>query len=141
MVELKLCSKCSQELPLDKFNKDKSRFSGLSYLCRACTSNKHIEYFKSRKAREKHEAARYKRDYGLSQEDITRMMESQNNSCKICNCLITFEIKNPNRAQVDHCHKTGKVRGILCRKCNLSLGTVKDSIPRLMKMIEYLNEY
>lgn len=63
------------------------------------------------------------------------MLQEQNNSCYIC--LEAF-IK---RASVDHCHKSGKIRRLLCNNCNVALGNVKDNPEILKKMIIYLEEH
>ncbi|NCA22781.1 MAG: hypothetical protein EBS86_16815, partial [Crocinitomicaceae bacterium] len=60
--------------------------------------------------------------------------EFQKNKCYICLC--TFD----NNAHIDHDHKTGKVRGLLCRECNLLLGFSRDNIHLLEKAISYLQK-
>jgi hypothetical protein len=60
------------------------------------------------------------RSHGLSLQDYRAMRERQGNVCRIC--------KTPGKPLcVDHCHATGKVRGLLCRDCNLGLGNYKDN--------------
>lgn len=77
-----------------------------------------------------------KREYGLSLEDYDKMILSQSGSCLICgaNC------ENKRNLSVDHCHKTGKVRGLLCIGCNRGLGAFKDNINHLKEAIQYLND-
>lgn len=72
------------------------------------------------------------RRYGVSPEDFQRMILVQKNTCGICK--ETFS-KTPH---VDHCHKTGEIRGLLCSGCNLALGGFKDSPKRLKSALEYL---
>lgn len=85
-----------------------------------------------------------KRDFGITLEIYQEMLIEQNNVCAIC--------KNPetrrnqisgeiNSLAVDHCHETGKVRGLLCFACNGSIGKFNDSIELLQKAIEYLKKY
>jgi hypothetical protein len=57
--------------------------------------------------------------YGLTLQDYDNMLAAQQNRCGICGIHIS-ELKEP--IQVDHCHATGKVRGLLCRSCNIRLG-------------------
>lgn len=59
---------------------------------------------------------------------------SQNNQCKICGII------PENRLFVDHCHISGKIRGLLCRDCNIGLGYFRDSEENLAKAIVYLKE-
>ena len=66
----------------------------------------------------------------MTREDFEIMSNLQNNNCAICG----EEVK----LHVDHCHKTGKIRGLLCRNCNTSLGKFKDSPEILQNAITYL---
>lgn len=70
---------------------------------------------------------RYKK-YGVTEEIVAPLMLL---GCKVC--------KSKERLHVDHCHKTGKFRGILCAKCNKALGLLNDSTEQLQNMINYLN--
>lgn len=72
--------------------------------------------------------------YGLTDEQFQTMLVRQKNSCVICN-----KVFNSTRdTHVDHCHRTGKVRGILCGACNNGLGRFEDDTYRLLKAILYL---
>lgn len=70
--------------------------------------------------------------YGLSQANYQDMAEEQEGRCAVCD-----EPFNDDD-NVDHCHRTGKVRGLLCSHCNKGLGFFKDSVPKLLKAIKYL---
>jgi hypothetical protein len=83
----------------------------------------------------------YKRKYGITAQDYDIMLMSQNGFCKICKQPETKLFRGKlTRLAVDHCHKTGKVRGLLCWSCNTTLGKVKDSIDLLLNMANYLKE-
>ncbi len=74
-----------------------------------------------------------KRKYGLSEDTYKQMLESQNAKCKICR----LSPAKGKRLHVDHCHKTGKVRGLLCAQCNWFAGKL-DNLPRvLMRLFIY----
>jgi len=75
-----------------------------------------------------------KRKYGLLHEDWLKMWESQNGKCLICG---KSSIK-PSDLRIDHDHKTGKVRGLLCHNCNSGLGFFKDDPKIMIRAIEYL---
>jgi len=75
--------------------------------------------------------------YGITLEDYEVMLESQNHTCKICG---TDEPRGVGAWKVDHCHTTGKVRGLLCNNCNVGLGNFKDNAAVLASAIKYLNE-
>ena len=72
--------------------------------------------------------------YDITLEDFNAMHEKQNGRCAICD-----KPESDNHSlSVDHCHKTGKVRGLLCSHCNFVIGYAKDSIERLHQIINYL---
>lgn len=123
----KLCTKCRCLKSLKDFNKDKTRKDGFYPQCREC---KHAWYHAD-PSRKKQEELKHR--YGLTLEQFTNLLKQQNNCCKICR--ISFEETVPF---VDHCHSTGKIRGLLCRYCNTMLGNAKDSPQILLAGITYL---
>lgn len=78
-----------------------------------------------------------KRTYGLSLEDYKHLLEKQNGVCAICQQPETVD-RYKNLA-VDHCHETGKIRGLLCVNCNKGLGHFKDKKESLKRALEYLS--
>lgn len=74
--------------------------------------------------------------YGISAEDYYKLLEKQEQKCAICGAEIGDS--NGNRLYVDHDHKTGKVRGLLCANCNFGIGSLKDDVEILKKAILYL---
>jgi len=83
---------------------------------------------------EKAKNSELKKMYGITLEDYNKMSSSQKHVCKICG---DDEPYNTSLA-VDHCHATGKVRGLLCSNCNRALGFMKDSVEILQNAIKYL---
>jgi hypothetical protein len=77
-----------------------------------------------------------KRLYGITLNEYSQMLAEQNNQCAVCHT--TDPGGKHGKFMVDHCHTTGKVRGLLCKRCNIALGEVGDSINTLQTMIEYL---
>jgi len=73
---------------------------------------------------------------GINQKEFENMLNLQGGKCAICGTN-TF-IGAGKTPHIDHCHKTGKVRGLLCQKCNLGLGSFKDSEDIILKAVEYL---
>lgn len=86
------------------------------------------------KAREKQLKVRERR-YGIDRTTYFAMIEEQSNQCKLCSKQGT----ETKPLVIDHCHRTGKVRGLLCNECNQALGLLKDQIETLKNAIEYLS--
>ena len=78
---------------------------------------------------------RLKTKYGITREEYDSMLQSQNNSCAICK---SNSPGSPAGWHIDHCHTTGKVRGILCACCNVMLGLAKDNEYTLFEAMAYL---
>jgi len=79
--------------------------------------------------------------YKLSEDDFRSILDRQKGCCPICNKSLSFgnSRKRENFA-IDHCHTTLTVRGILCSKCNLAIGSFGDDVSLLASAITYLNE-
>lgn len=92
----------------------------------------YTDYYK--KNREKYYAVSLKRFYGMSLEQYKVLLSQQKGCCAICN-----DYKGKSLV-VDHCHKTKKIRGLLCRMCNVGLGAFKDNTDLAWRMIEYLKK-
>lgn len=73
--------------------------------------------------------------YNMSLDDYDSLLKAQDYRCKLCN---KEHMTNNKRLYVDHCHRTGKVRGLLCSNCNLSLGQIGDTIESVEKILKYL---
>lgn len=83
------------------------------------------------------ERRRKLRKYGLTEQEYQQLLIDQAYRCAIC-----LQLKEQIRDwHVDHCHESGKVRGILCHHCNLMLGNARDNILILQSGIKYLERH
>jgi N12 class adenine-specific DNA methylase len=90
------------------------------------------EWAKARpKQEERRRKERLKAKYGLTLQDYEAMRERQEGRCLICQKLSDLLV-------VDHCHETGRVRGLLCRSCNLALGYLEDDPRRAIRAARYV---
>lgn len=114
------CPRCEVAQEPGEFNRASDRSSGRNGWCKYCYKDWRLQ-----------------RTYGITLEDYDRMMEEQGGVCKICRKPST----RPNRfpLNVDHCHKTGKVRGLLCIPCNRALGFI-DNVKWRRAAVAYLKE-
>lgn len=78
---------------------------------------------------------RLERIYGLSKAGFENILSDQKSACAICGVTICEK-----SCHVDHCHKNGHVRGLLCQKCNQAIGLFRESAEIMMKAIKYLGE-
>lgn len=124
------CKFCGQEFSaLDiKIRAGKEKFCS-----RECYDNYRRLHKKDPKERNVIHQKKYK--YGITEDEYLNMFSVQDNKCAICGK--SFE---ETKAFVDHDHKTGKVRGLLCTKCNSVLGMADDNTEILNKAIKYLSE-
>jgi len=84
------------------------------------------------------EAHRYKK-LGVCNTEYHKMLAAQGGKCSICRC--TLNSSRYTKFSVDHDHRTGVVRGLLCSPCNVALGMMKDSPRRLEAAAEYLRRH
>lgn len=81
---------------------------------------------------------RMRRQFGIGADEFDALLVAQGGRCAICPAEVGDSIGRP--LSVDHCHKTGAVRGLLCSACNLGLGKFRDDPELLRKAAEYLTE-
>lgn len=141
---MKRCAKCGKRKPLDNkhFYRDSTRVSGFFPWCISCFKQDGAEKRQDPKLREiaRNRAEEwyknnrvvaantfYMRRYGLTLAEVRRKKIKQRHRCAIC--------KRFKRLCVDHNHKTGKIRELLCRGCNGFLGLLENN-PRLLKAFE-----
>jgi hypothetical protein len=113
----KFCRTCRTVKPLSKWSKNARASDGLQTRCKSCTSTV---------GRRDH----LLRSYGLSVADIDRMLAAQHGVCAICHTAPAIH--------VDHDHRTGSVRGMLCFRCNAALGQFDDDPLVLRRAARYL---
>lgn len=101
----KLCRTCGEIKPHSEWHRNATASDGLSTRCKAC---------RAVRGREDH----LRRQYGITESERDELIASQGGVCCIC-------LSAP-AAHVDHCHETGRVRGVLCFSCNAALGQFKD---------------
>jgi len=126
--KLKKCPKCKQTFSAtpEFFYRNKTTYNGLDGWCKECKKRYDISYY------------HYKR-YKITKVDYEKMMEEQKGKCLICGRDFD-KIYFPQNTHIDHDHKTGKVRGLLCNNCNVILGNAFDNPLILINAIKYLQE-
>lgn len=130
-MEIKVCAGCKQEKPVDQFyrkynNRPRSK-------CISCFGS-HYQRYKTTMRN-----CNLSRTYKIDLNTYKQMAEGQGNVCWICKEPETRKINGRVCAlSVDHDHKTGKVRGLLCAKCNMGLARFKEDYNILLSAAGYL---
>ena len=135
----KVCSRCKQSKPLTEFKKKKGYKDGIYCWCNECVRESNREQKKNMEPSKKKEYGRrnkLKQSYGITLEQYNEMLVAQNHKCAICG-KDEAEV-HINRLYVDHCHTTGKVRGLLCHQCNFAIGLLGDSVNNALNAAAYL---
>ena len=129
---MKQCRTCGE-------HKQPAEFPPRRRRCKTCTA----QYLAEWKVRNPHKIREYAllKDFGLSHDDYERLWAQQNGLCAICEqpeqaLMYGKEMK----LAVDHCHETGKVRGLLCANCNRGIGMLKDNPAWLRKAAQYVEK-
>lgn len=141
---MKFCNTCKLKQPLDNFYRNTRSKDGRVNKCKTCRSIYHKEHYNKPEVREKARDNMLKRTYGISLEDYNTILENQGGTCAICDKYILTQDPNasvPSSMPLDHCHNTGRIRGILCTNCNHLLGKAKDDVELLKEAIEYLEKH
>jgi hypothetical protein len=122
---LKICKLCGKEKDRKFFSKSLKYKDGRRSYCGECRYSQD---------KEKYYPTRRFKLYGITEKWYAEKLKQQENRCEICDEYCTD-------FHIDHNHKTKKVRGLLCSKCNLLLGNAKESRTVLLKAVQYLAKY
>lgn len=142
---MKICSKpdCvhgGRPQPLANFHKDKQKKSGYRPDCKTCQNLRVNAYAMERKEADpedwklRRKRATTKWRYGITLEELNERLAATDWRCEICQ----EKFEDQHDVNVDHCHNSDKVRGLLCRSCNWGLGQFKDNPHLLTQAIRYL---
>ncbi len=117
----------------------RKRDNAAEYARRKARNPNYIRTYKPTK--EQNRKNQIKSKYNLSWPQFTALYEKQHGVCPICSAPLKIEFglkKGELGWNIDHCHKTNKVRGILCRSCNRGLARFQDSKEIMLKAVSYL---
>jgi hypothetical protein len=131
----KHCNKCNTTKSREDFTKLKRSKDGLYSICKSCKSKAERAW----RTPEKTKQYNLKKDFDLTPEGYKKMLDEQGGVCAICKELeTTVRCGKVQALSVDHCHTTGKIRGLLCNRCNRALGKFKDNIVTIQRALSYL---
>lgn len=159
----KTCRHCEKVLSLDEFHRNSKSSETRRLDCKACVAQKHRQWYEQnperrreisrrwaaanperKKAqdrrryllnREADRAQKRRRKYGITPDELQALSDRQGGRCAVCG---TDEAGGRGVLHVDHDHATGRVRGLLCHRCNTGLGLFRDDPVSLQAAIKYL---
>lgn len=153
-VSKRKCSQCGKLKPLSEFHRHKERKCGLKCHCKDCEKlRSRRKYLKDPGYNVRRLEARFtpeerrkyargfvlKRQYGMTYAQFEELFVKQHGKCSLCHLPMVMNGKRgENTAVVDHCHQTGRVRGLLHRDCNRFLGRIERNLDLVVAAQRYL---
>ena len=143
--KLKAYAKAYYEI-VENRERRKKRRNTPEYKKRLCELNKKYRsttkykawkkaYRNSQKVKDARRNQLLQKSFGITLYEYNALLQAQKQVCAIC-----FNVETTRSLAVDHCHKTGKVRGLLCRFCNQALGLLKDNSEIVERALNYLKD-
>lgn len=144
---MKICKDCKKLLPISDFSYRDAKHRYRRSWCKECSAiRRQKQRIKRKKINPEKEKLKYRKfhlktNFNLTLDDYDKLFQQQNGICAVCkNPEIAKNQFGNKRLAVDHNHLTGKIRGLLCSKCNGGLGNFDDNIDLLLNAIEYLRK-
>lgn len=128
---MKRCPRCGETKTRNEFCRNRSARDGLACYCRPCHRAQGTESRTRLYGGSRH--YKLKQKYGIGAAEVASLVESQGGRCAVC--------KHNPAVQVDHDHKTGRVRGILCDGCNGGIGAFGEDLELLERAAQYLERW
>lgn len=121
--DTKACNRCGVVRSMHEFHKQHTRLDGRRSICKECLAEQSRPYLLAKR-------------FGINETEFAEMLASQCGGCALCGS------QSPGgrweNFHVDHCHETGRVRGILCYGCNVALGRLGDNEAGLKRALAYV---
>lgn len=128
----RVCARCKVEKSFSEFHKDAKKKNGIRYTCKTCNKSRLVKYDSSEAGKKRMRISHWKRqNIDITHDKYVEMYNSLNGKCQICNKF--FET-----LCVDHNHQTGKIRGLLCKQCNVGISALKEDKNIFNQAINYL---
>ena len=132
-VDEKQCTMCQVVKPLEVFHRQKGGKHGRHSWCKDCCNSYYRVNRQRNYSQEQKRRWHMKTRYGICSKRVDAMIAEQGNKCAICN-------KGDASLVVDHCHKSGRVRGMLCHACNIMLPALERK-EWMDKATQYLRKH
>jgi Recombination endonuclease VII len=138
-MKRKKCTRCGISKRLDAFCIDRPRRDGRYARCKECVNKAMRERYRETGPRAYQKRpymqtreGKLRAKYGITLADYEKLLKRQGHACAICRKPAVHKL-----LQVDHCHSTGRVRGLLCSRCNLALAALGDTIKAIKRALAH----
>ena len=141
--ETQKCTGCQEGKPVSGFSVRGHRDGRPLYRsrCKECQATQARGWYHGNKEQAGSTTRRrnLRKNYAITENEYAALLEKQDGVCAICDQSERSHRNGaPNRLSVDHCHRTGVVRGLLCHACNRALGLFNDDVARMEAAFRYL---
>ncbi len=160
ILDRKICGCCKESKSISEFGMHKCSRDGLRAYCKPCWNSykhkwrlanreKHDQHARRKRERDqdwksrdplqfniKQRIYRLRREYGLTEEQFQAMIVENEGRCRCCG-----KVPGPEGWGIDHDHKTGEIRGLVCKSCNAGIGLLGDTLERVQLAVDYLSGF
>ena len=133
LATTKICFKCKMEKPISEFYKSNTRY--FQRECKKCNQSRKHKWHQTEQGKRSSANTKLKRRFGVTIEEYEALVAEVGGHCEICGAA---QSANGCRLALDHNHITMKIRGVLCKACNIGIGVFFDNVDLLRKAATYL---
>jgi hypothetical protein len=134
---VKQCIRCKKKKCLEDFYKNSTTKDQRQKECKQCNTERKKEWYVSEKGKKSSANTKLKARFGITLDQYEEMYKQQDGKCLICGAT---ESIHGHRLAVDHCHTTLKIRGLLCKSCNVGLGNFYEKPELLRNAAKYIED-
>ena len=144
-ILIKPCSTCGEPKDLDQYYAHPHTHDGLQTVCKSCHAKTSSAGYRkmSQTEKDRRNARSKAARYGMSLDEMLAYVDAHNGLCDVCGKPDETHRKATwtNKLTFDHDHVSGKLRGMLCSRCNIAIGSVEDNPETLYALAEYIERF
>jgi Recombination endonuclease VII len=142
-VDTKKCSACKMDKLVTEFYLVSRGMPDRRSYCKACTSAKRTNAYRRNRGNDASYEQVLKREYGITLAEYNTMLRNQAYRCSVCRRPESIKLKSgqPRRLAVDHDHVTGRLRGLLCHRCNILVWAMEENHTTLGAVQAYVDDF
>jgi hypothetical protein len=141
---MKKCASCGEVKPVTDFHLVSRGMPDRRVYCKPCTSEKRRASYERNGGSDVPYAQLIQREYGITLADYNAQLRRQAHRCAVCRrpeTIVSKTTGKPRRLAVDHDHVTGRLRGLLCHRCNILVWAMEDNHTTLHAVAAYIEAF